>query len=235
MNDPVEKIPLLIGLKAARANLIPGLIVQSVMLALVLVYYWHEPARRWLDVLAQWKAAGGYWFSIGVSMLAGGVLPELLKVLVLQRGLARLENLQSLVFGCLFWGAMGACVDTLYRLQSLWFGNTPTIAVLAKKVAIDQFAWNPLWAAPISVWMYEWKNQGFSSRGLSRFVTARHYRLKVFPVLIANWGVWIPVVTLIYSLPPLLQIPLFGVALSFWALMIAYMTSAKPQPGSDAL
>jgi hypothetical protein len=227
LNSPVEK-PLWIGLKAARANLIPGLIIQTVMLAVVLAYYWHEPTRTCLNVVAQWKARLGYLFSVPLAMFAGALLPEVLRVLVFQRGTVRRENAEMFVFGVVFWGFIGACADTLYRLQALWFGSDPTFPVLVKKVAVDQFLYNPLWAAPISVWAYEWKNQGYATKGISAFFSFGFYRAQIFPALIATWGVWLPVMTIIYSLPPLLQIPLFGLALSFWVLILTYITSKKP-------
>lgn len=224
MNAVKEK-PLFIGLKAARANLIPGLIIQAVMLAVVLGYYWHEPTRNLLNLLADQKARLGYLFSIPLAMAAGAFLPEVLRVLVFQRAVIRRENIENFVFALIFWGFMGACVDTLYRLQAMWFGSAPTIPVLVKKVAVDQFIYNPFWAAPISVWAYEWKNRGYATAGLSNMFTFGFIRTQVFPALIATWGVWIPTVTIIYSLPPLLQIPLFGLALSLWVLILTYITN----------
>ena len=43
----------------------------------------------------------------------------------------------------------------------------------------------------------------------------------------------VPVTGAIYSLPSLLQIPLFALALTFWVLMVAYITTrhqAAPAP-----
>jgi hypothetical protein len=97
-----------------------------------------------------------------------------------------------------------------------------------KKVAVDQFLYNPLWAAPLSVWAYEWKNREYTTVGLSDFFTPGFYRTQILPVLIATWGVWLVMVTIIYSLPSLLQIPLFGLALTFWALIMTYIISQKP-------
>lgn len=227
MNAPAPK-PLLIGLRAARANLIPGLLIQMAMLTVVVAYYWHEPTRQWLDILALWKARLGYFFSVPLAMFCGGVLPEILKIAVAQRGVARRENFQSLAFGLMYWGFVGASVDTLYRLQAVWFGAEPTPSVLLKKVVVDQFIYNPLWAAPISVWAYEWKNRRYATAGLSEFFTWPFYRGQIIPVLIATWGIWIPVVTIIYSLPSLLQIPLFGLALTFWVLILTYITARRP-------
>jgi hypothetical protein len=39
--------------------------------------------------------------------------------------------------------------------------------------------------------------------------------------------VWFPVCTAIYALPPLLKIPLFSLALTFWVLIFAYITSRR--------
>ena len=79
----------------------------------------------------------------------------------------------------------------------------------------------------MTVWAYEWKNRKFATGGVSAFFTLAFYRTTVLPTLIASWGVWIPVVTIIYSLPSLLQIPLFGLALSFWVLLVTYITAAR--------
>jgi len=53
----------------------------------------------------------------------------------------------------------------------------------------------------------------------------RHYRDKIIPTLLATWAVWIPLMAIIYSLPLALQFPLFGLALSFWVLLLTYMTN----------
>ncbi|MEI8341419.1 MAG: hypothetical protein WCH43_07805 [Verrucomicrobiota bacterium] len=227
MTKPIEK-PLFIGLKAAKANFIPGLIIQALMLAVVLAYYWHEPVRLWLNALAQWKARLGYGFTVPLSMVAGGLLPELLKVIVFQRGKIHRENFETLAFSVVFWGFMGASVDTFYRLQAEWFGTAHTVSVLTKKVLVDQFVYNVVFAAPITVWAYELKSRGYSIRGISALFTYGYYRDQIVPVLIATWGVWLPVVTIIYSLPSLLQIPLFGLALGFWVLIMTYISSHKP-------
>jgi hypothetical protein len=49
----------------------------------------------------------------------------------------------------------------------------------------------------------------------------------VVPTLFANWGVWIPVVSILYSLPLPLQIPLFGLALSLWVMIYTWMSERR--------
>src|SRR5580698_510105 len=57
--------PFLAGFRAARANLIPGLVIQALMLALVLLYYCVPAARPGFEWLAAAKASGGFGFSFG--------------------------------------------------------------------------------------------------------------------------------------------------------------------------
>jgi hypothetical protein len=72
---------------------------------------------------------------------------------------------------------------------------------------------------------YEWKNSGISMRPVCDLFTWKHYRDKIIPTLLATWAVWIPLMAIIYSLPLALQFPLFGLALSFWVLLLTYMTN----------
>ena len=223
---------LLIGLRAARANLWPGLGLQLAMLLVVAAYFRAGWAKPWFDRLALLKAEGGFLFSMASSMVAGAVLPEGLGILFFQRGRATRRNLDNLRFGLVLWAFCGLCVDLFYRAQGVWFGTVPTTAVLLKKVAMDQFVYSTLFAVPVAVWSYEWKNRLYRTDHIGELFTGRFYVEKILPTTIANWGVWIPATTLIYSLPPLLQIPLFALALAFWALMLAYLNpGAVPSRG----
>ena len=74
---------------------------------------------------------------------------------------------------------------------------------------------------------YDWKNSGYPLRGLGRYFTRDYYKRVIIPTLVATWGVWIPVVSILYSLPPLLQIPLFALALSIWVMIHAFMSDQR--------
>ena len=45
------------------------------------------------------------------------------------------------------------------------------------------------------------------------------------PTLLATWAMWAPLMAIIYSLPFALQFPLFSIALTFWVLLLTYMTN----------
>ena len=72
---------------------------------------------------------------------------------------------------------------------------------------------------------YEWKNNGVSLRPVRQFFTWEHYKDKIVPTLLATWAVWAPLMAIIYSLPYPLQFPLFSIALTFWVLLLTYMTN----------
>lgn len=225
-NEP-QPLPLLIGLQAARANLVPGLIVQTVMIAVVLAYYYYEPAQVWLAQLAEVKARWGYGFAFLSGAVAGGVLPELLTIAVFQRGRMRRENVGNFVFGVLYWGLQGVIVDGLYRFQAVMFGAHVDFATVLKKVLVDQFVFNPIYAAPIGLAAYEWKNRGYRFAGMGRVFTGRFYKERTVPALLATWGVWFPIVSMVYSLPSSLQIPLFSLALSFWVMLFSWINRPR--------
>jgi hypothetical protein len=119
---------------------------------------------------------------------------------------------------------MGLSVDCFYRCQAGWFGGEATVAVVTKKVLVDQFLYNPLFACPVTTWLYDWKSRGFRLRGTTAFFSIEYYRDHVLPTLFATWGIWIPVTLILYSLPSILQIPLFGLALSLWVMLYTWMS-----------
>jgi hypothetical protein len=220
-----SRTPFTLGWEAARANAIPALIIQAFMLALLIAYYTNHRVSSTLVGLADFKRAHGLLFVIVASIIAGALIPELFLILFFQRGRPTQRNLRNLLFTVPVWGFDGTLVDLLYRSEAAWFGDVVTLPVVAAKICVDQFGYNPFFAAPFGVLTYEWKNNGISAKPLRQLFIVSHYRDKIIPTLLATWAVWIPLMAIIYSLPLALQFPLFGLALSFWVLLLTYMTN----------
>jgi hypothetical protein len=214
-----------IGWDAARANARPALIIQAVMLALAIAYYTSPAAADALRHFAQYKRAHGLPFVIIASIIGGALIPEVFLILFFQRGRPHFGNLRNLAFTIPVWGFDGSLVDLMYRLEAHWLGDVATVPVVLAKICIDQFGYNVFFAAPFGVLTYEWKNNGISIGPVRDLFTWRHYRDKIIPTLLATWAVWIPLMAIIYSLPLALQFPLFIFALSFWVLLLTYMTN----------
>jgi hypothetical protein len=195
------------------------------MLALAIAYYTNAATADALRGFAEFKRAHGLPFIIFASVAAGALVPEIFLILFFQRGRPHLENLRNLAFTIPVWGFDGSLVDLLYRTEAHWLGDVATVPVVFGKILIDQFGYNVFFAAPFGVLTYEWKNNGISPRPVRDLFTWRHYRDKIIPTLLATWAVWIPLMAIIYSLPLALQFPLFALALSFWVLLLTYMTN----------
>lgn len=215
------------GLRAARANLAPALAVQGAMLAVALAYYFHPPTNVWLNQLAELKVKWGYGYSASAAAVAGGLIPEIMRIVFFQKGRVTRSNFSNLLFTVPFWSLTGMAVDLFYRSQAVWFGDEATVGVVITKVLVDQFVYNPLFAAPSGAWCYDWKHSGYSFRNLRRFFTLRYYRNVIVPILFATWGVWIPLVAIIYSLPSVLQIPLFALALAMWVMLFTWISEHR--------
>jgi hypothetical protein len=219
------RTPLTIGWHAARANAVPAFIIQTIMLALLIGYYASPYVTDALNRFAQYKREHGLAFVLLASITAGALIPELFVILFFQRGRPHRGNLRNLLFTVPVWGFDGSLVDLLYRSEAAWFGDVVSLPVVAAKICVDQFGYNPFFAAPFGVLTYEWKNSGVSMRPVRELFTREHYRGKIIPTLVATWAVWVPLMAIIYSLPLALQFPLFGLALSFWVLLLTYMTN----------
>jgi hypothetical protein len=120
-------------------------------------------------------------------------------------------------------------VDLFYRFQYFLFGPSDRLSVIVAKVLVDAFIYCPLLAIPEAVCVFLWRDHNFTHHGFRGWTPLRFYALKIFPVLMANWMVWIPVVTVIYSLPPALGIPLFIVAQAFWVMVFGTLSSGAKE------
>jgi len=220
-----NRTSLALGWEAAKANALPGFILQGAMLLILVAYYVSPGFAEFLTRLATYKQQHGLAFVMIAAALAGAIVPELFVIIFFQRGRIRKENGRNLAFTIPTWAIDGILVDMMYRLSAGWFGDVTTVGVVTAKILVDQLGYNPFIAAPLEVLVYEWKNEGFSWRSMRRSLTWTHYRDKIVPTLLATWAVWGPLMTIIYSLPLALQFPLFSIALTFWVLLLTYMTN----------
>ena len=220
-----QRTPLTIGWQAAKANAVPGLILQAAMLATLIAYYVNPHFGELLNELARYKQAHSISFVIVAGALAGAILPEIFVIIFFQKGKVGRQNLRNLAFTVPTWAIDAILVDLMYRANARWFGDVVTVPVVAAKICVDQLGYNPFFAAPGEVLVYEWKNDGFSKQSVRRAFTWEHYRDKIVPTLLATWVVWAPLMAIIYSLPFPVQFPLFSLALTFWVLLLTYMTN----------
>jgi hypothetical protein len=206
--------------RAIRSNFLPGLILQAVMLVGVAFYLFHDGFRSGLAGVAEMKRQMGYAFAFVSYVIAGAALPETMKILCFQGLLPNRQNFKDFAIAAPFFGMFGVLIDALYRLQITLFGAGNDLATIIKKVAFDQFVFSPFLGMPVTLVYFAWAVGGFRWRALLRGAALPGLAWRVLTVQSAGWIVWIPAVSIIYALPPLLQIPAAVTVTAFWVLIL---------------
>ena len=225
----METNPWKIGLKAARVNLIPGLVLQGAAFALLAAYYWFPPMEDALGVVSQWQTRYGVPFSLCSFLIFCGVIPYLFCLAM--PALRPKAPGKALLFALGFWGIMGLALPKFYAFQGVLYGNGTDVKTLALKIATDQFGYTALFASPAVALAHLWKDRGYRWSEMTPLLGKGWYRRLVVPNLVMNWTLWIPSLCVIYSLPALLQSHVAGLIGGFWALM-SLQIAAQTQPAA---
>ncbi len=219
----LEEAPWKAGLRSARANLVPGLVLQAFALAVVLGYYFHAPTRAGFTWLADFRTATGLLFGVVSTGLFGGLLP----LLFLKTARATRSSVtwpQGLALTA-FWSYKGIEIALWYGFMAWSIGEGADVRTIAAKSILDQLIYCPVWAIPTTAIVYLWCQAGFNTQVVADDLRApRWYARRVLPMLCANLGVWLPLVCIIYALPTPLQLPLQNIVLCFFTLMLANMS-----------
>lgn len=212
-----------------RRNRVAAVILQLFAAGILGLYFYVPALRPLFNGIGTFKQQYGVWFSPLSTAFFGGLIPW---AVMIHRGrIRRGQRLKQLGFYLAFWALQGFMVDNLYRLQTQWFGAGNDIRTLILKVLVDQFPYTLLWATPNSLLLYGWKESGFSWTRFRSTHPLPALKRKYATILISAWITWVPAVTMIYSLPADLQIPLFNLVLCFFSLVLAFV-SREENPGA---
>ena len=233
-NPAINEPPWRAGLRSARANLWPGLALQAAALVVVIAYYRHPPTRAAFEQLIAFRSRAGFTYGILSTGLFGGVLPF---IYLRSNPVTRAQHgwKEGLALTA-FWGYKGLEIEIWYRLLAWLVGTGSDAGTIVAKTFLDQCVYCPIFAVPLTVVVYEWCKAGFSGRAVvADWRVPGWYGRTVLPTLLANLGVWVPAVAIIYALPTPLQLPLQNLVLCFFTLLLAHLNrrrdrSAAPVP-----
>ena len=209
--------PWRIGLESARANLVPGLVLQCSAAILVLAYYFVPAFAQALAPVAAWQLREGALAAFLSRMFFCGILPGVFLLLV--PSLRPRHPWATTACNCLWWGAMGLAVNWLYLAQARWFGDGFDFRTLLYKTLVDQFVYTLFFAAPLNTVYNFWLGRDLSFAATARAWPVHWLPSLLLPNLLSNWALWIPALFAIYALPEPLQIHLSGLVGCFWSLM----------------
>jgi hypothetical protein len=201
-----------------RHNLFAGVFIWIVATLVYFFYKSSEVCQNQLDELARIKLEYGFLYSACATGLFGGLIPFL--AMFFRGSVPPRRTFQWFLFFPLFWAFKGVEVDAFYRLQSFFFGASPEFKVVLYKVLVDQFVYCVIWSAPLTAIFYGWKDADFKWTDV---VVLQNFGVmldEILFLLFSTWIIWIPAVTIVYSMPNNLQIPLFNLTLCFFVLVI---------------
>lgn len=208
---------------AFKANWRAAVVLFFFGLSIVGGYYLLEPVADALNVVAAWKVKHGYLYSAVSAALLVGVVPLLIEQFKPAGDREPLTWATLLAFAA-FWAFKGVEVDALYRLLAFLFGDSNAPSVVVKKVLSDSGVYVPLWAVPTMVIYYRWVEFDFSFRQVWGELDGSWFRKQWLPILVTDWIIWIPTVTLIYILPLPLQLPMQNLVACFFVLLVIFIT-----------
>jgi hypothetical protein len=208
--------------QAIKVNWLPGLILQVFALLVVLLYFYYSPAQPTFSFIAALKLKYNTYFAIISTAIFGGLLPFV--ILFLKKRIVR-PFVLHLLFNILLWAFMGWLIDSFYQLQALIFGTGIDVATIVKKTSLDQFVFTVFITSPLITTLYIWKESNFNPLQTITSLQVSFFREKLPATIFSTWIVWLPAVTLIYMMPPALQLPLFNLVLCFFVLLLSALNN----------
>ena len=207
--------------RAFRKIVLPGVILQAIAAGLAVAYYCRPEVRPAFALIAGLKAHYGILFAIVSTAVSGGLIPY---CYLRATGLIRRNHRKQFWFYLLFWAVKGAEVDLFYRLQGHIFGTGNDWQTVVVKTTVDQLLYAPLWMVPTICLAYLWKDSGFSYTKWLSGIDTTFLQLTLPTVVISNWLVWVPAVTMIYLMPADLQVPFYNLVQCFFVLLLTILS-----------
>jgi hypothetical protein len=202
--------------------------------AIVVIYYCWPAGAAILSWYAGWQRAGGILRAGLAAGFAGGVLSEASRVYLSDRGRWNRSHAENMAFRFVIFFLGGLVVTKFYDYQAYWFGDGMTWRVLLPKVLVDQFIFSVFWSTTYQTLTFRWQALRYSGSHLWNELDGSFVVERMLPVLITNWMFWIPGVTLVYSMPLILQMPLNIFATAIWSLLLAGLAKPAAAPIAGA-
>eukprot|EP00727_Mastigamoeba_balamuthi_P006548 m51a1_g2513 putative beta- -xylanase (492) ;mRNA; r:171259-185920 len=148
--------------RAARINAIPGVVILACEGAIIGMYYGCAPCSGAFAGISRLKTSWGYGYSALATAVFGGVLPW--AIMVVRKDIAGgpLLVVASLALLVVQWAAIGCVVESLYKLQSVMFGDGVSVGTIVCKVLFDQFVYNPFVGCWLVMVPFHWRYCNFS-------------------------------------------------------------------------
>jgi hypothetical protein len=191
--------------------------LQLLSIIILILYYSNKDFNILLNQLKFIKEKYGILAVMITTSISGGIFPEILNKIFKKNYIVLPKRLLLI---SLFWLYKGFEINLFYTFLSKIVNTNNIVYNVIIKVAIDEFLYTPLWAVPSMIFYYS-LSEKFSLNYFFESLKA-NYLL----ILILNWLIWIPAVSLIYSLPLALQMPIQNIILVIWTILILFFNKS---------
>ena len=148
--------------RSTADNAVPMVVLWALAAITVVCYYRVPFVAGFLEPLRAWQAENGAVAAFASRFVFCGLLPGVF--MVTMRHLAVPRPLLVIAVQSLWSGLCGIVSGWMFELHALWFGTGIDFWTLAAKTAMNQFAWTPLYFAPVGALVYFWIGRDFSFR-----------------------------------------------------------------------
>lgn len=210
---------------SVKAQWQPCLAIQIAAVVLVICYYQLPSFRQSFQAISALKVAGGIWFAFFAGAIAGGIIPELAKLVSFKLKKFDRKWLLDTAFNALVYGIIGLQVYFFYMLQTVWFGDGNDLKTLAVKTLIDMSCFSTIISIPSAVTLFELKRLKFNFKELGKEFRGGYYSRKIVPALLPCWAFWTPILFCIYAFPTDLQYPISTLASASWSILFVFMAT----------
>jgi hypothetical protein len=200
------------------------------MAAVVAIFYFWPAGKEFLSRYAAWQDAGGILRTGLIAGFAGGILSELSVIYICDGGRWSGAHVENMVFRFVVFFLGGMVVSKFYECQAYWFGDGLSWRILLPKILVDQFIFSVIWSTTYQTLTFRWQALRYSGSRLWNELDRSFVVERMLPVLVTNWMFWIPGVTLVYSMPLILQMPLNIFATAIWSLLLAGLAKSARAP-----
>jgi hypothetical protein len=210
--------------ESLRENWKAGIFIWAVGAIIVTLYYHSGILEQTSEDILKTRDNMGLWFPMFSTMIFGAVLPSLTQFLLVPS--CRKTELLRMPLLMPFWAYRGIEVDLFYKLQAFLWGTDAGFATVAGKVCTDMFVYTPI--ITMEMLYLRWASRKIGELPMEEPIAPHGwYRKFIVPLLVADWALWIPAVTLVYMMPLPLQLPLANLILWLWSMMLFFMTRQK--------
>lgn len=200
------------------------LFIQFLSVCTVVAYYQVAGFQSLMDRIGAAKGAHPILFAFFSSVVAGSLIPEIVKTLMGDREWDK-RRLADSAHNALMFAVNGVVCERFYWVMGIWYGTDNSVGTVVKKILTDSFGYSPFVSLPIFVGLTLLRlNNGNPVRlvkSLNKTILVERYA----PMLLPMWIYWIPLQACIYVLPPNLQFPFAQLCVAAWSLVLVFVVN----------